>query len=332
MKRYIVSILVLAALAGCTSMPITAGGGQEKPDVVAVEGPTCTAGGQPCSAGDLTRYDTATIRMSVVNNGDTPIFLRLDGKSTKQSNWYGRNLLVSTCNEQITDITGYEVRRSGNGELTTWSHQAGFNNGKPSYAGGIPGQVKVRGGQQLAVEWDVEIIGDKATVSDLGYTCPLSFELDFKQHLRTSRQIQLRSSPDVPEVASLGTTTTSRRPVRLRIDAPRSFTVQGDRRLVSRAYLQNEGKGEVQDGSISISPAKGGLYSKKNCGDGSNLRMYGRGKRGGQSYRQVCSKDPSGVLGSKTSAITEAVFTASYRYKMPLNDVRIPVRPLEGQQ
>ncbi|MFB6076555.1 MAG: hypothetical protein ABEK12_00295, partial [Candidatus Nanohaloarchaea archaeon] len=321
MRRAALFLAAAVLVAGCTAVS-----GQqktEKPDAVAVSGPDCFIGEEPCSTVDATKFSgDAEISVTVANNGDAKMSVDMGGN--------GRNVMVSTCNKQIASLENggsFTAERSGPGGTEDVSGQE---------------SVQLQPGQTLSMRWTMNIAPGGGDISKLGYACKMEFELTFDQVLRSARQIQLKQNTDVPDVPSLDATTTSKRPVRLVIDAPSSFVPasgggEGQQKfLVTQAYLKNVGDGTVTD-IKAINPETSGVLQKNNresCGPQNDaLRMYGAGKRKGESYRKICTlkSNPlsSQYLGDGSSAIgrTDAPEgKASWPNALP----RRPPRPPHG--
>lgn len=316
MNRRIALVLGLVAaiaLAGCTS-PLGQRQQEDEPDVVQIEGPTCTIGGEDCSEATVTKYSSpAEIRMTVSNNGEENMEVNL-GR-------LGSQVLVSRCNADIASLEhgsgGFEARVEGPTRVTTVSG--------PDLE--VP--VTVRPDEQLSLSWTLEIVHDDSDVPSLGYTCPLDFELTFDQVLTSAQQIQIKESEDVPDVRELDFTTSSERPVILRIDAPESFVPEGTRVLPVRAYLENRGDGEITD-IARIDPGENpGILSGADCPE-REFRIYQAGDREGQSYRRLCNVASGDIPLSGSSDIRWARFAAEYSYELPLAGTEISIVPVEG--
>lgn len=325
MRRYTLLLLVAAVLlAGCTQLDRGARK-QDKPDVIEIEGPTCRIGGTPCSDTKVTKYGgPATVRLTFGNFGEEEVNVSVGPR--------GRRMLISKCNSQLASLDpakggGFSVKRSGPTRLDEWTSGRGET---------PPKRITLKPDERLTLEWRFEIVPGDGDVSRLGYSCPLAFEARFVQKLNASRQIQIKARQDVSDVSSLDSTQTAKRPVRLKIDAPKRFVAKEGRALLADAYLEDVGKGEVTD-VLSIRPVEGSFIAdnlKKEDGsrvectpDDQDLRMFGEGPREGQSYRKSCVIDYGpGDLGS-ASEIHWLKFTARYRYKLPLGTKTITLQP-----
>lgn len=303
-------------LSGCTVMPDRTAQ-KDRPDIVQVEGPSCTVSGNPCSAGSVTKYaSTATVRVAVENNGDSNMTVFLGDR--------GREVMTSKCNSELVNITGYKVKNGSSGAYVERSWEGG---GKNPWE-----EVKLEGEEQVVLEWKLDVVPANGHISRLGQKCHMGFELGFNQTVETRKQIQLRKFEEVPKAGQLSSSTTSQRPVRLVVESPETFLSppDQDRTLVTKAYLQNVGRGEIQD-IFYIDPAPEiDLLDKKRCEpSNSSLIMYGKGDRAGQSYRRVCTK--SSISLSKPSRIDWVGYMSRFRYSMDLGTRTITIEPVEGR-
>ncbi|MCJ7478683.1 MAG: hypothetical protein MUP63_00705 [Candidatus Nanohaloarchaeota archaeon QJJ-7] len=310
-KTYImVFFLALTVfLAGCTVLQERET--EDKPDIVQIEGPGCQLADQTCSSGPFTKYDSpARVRLNVENNGDSGMKVSL-GR-------LGREVMVSKCNEKIANITGYTVRNGSSGNLDT----------REAWDGDKPWEkVHLEGEEELMLEWELAVVPGNEDVPSLGWKCPMEFEIGFNQTIESRNQIQLKDSEGVSEVRQLSTSTTSKKPVRLVVESPESFVASGDRTLVTKAYIENVGRGEIMD-IFSINPDSELLSSESCEPSNDNLRMYGGGEREGQSYRRVCRNE---TLSLKESSVVNWVgYTSKLRYEVDLGTRTIAVNPVEG--
>lgn len=314
MKKAAMMLVLAVALAGCTSLST---GEEKKPDVITIEGPTCTVGGEPCSGTEVTKYGgPAKVKLVFHNYGEKPVNIEV-GEN-------GRNVMVSKCNNELASIQGgsFEVRKEGPG--TSKKVQAS------NYRDG----VKLEGDQKMTLLWTLEVVHDDSTqISRLGYTCPMEFEFKFQQEIKSSQQIQVKKNGDVADVTNLDFVTSSKKPVKLLVDSPQSFVKRDGNSLTFKGYIKNVGNGEITDVK-SISPTvdnllKSGSLTKQECPE-VELRMYGRGRRAGESYRRICNV-PSGKIESPSpSRIAWLRFTAKYRYQLPAGSASLQIGPTGG--
>ncbi len=306
-KHAFLLVAVAVVLAGCTT---NGGTTQEKeePKIIEIEGPECFVNDNPCSSIQLTKYDgPVEIEVTFNNYGDTPVDLTLGGASA-------REVMVSKCNNQLASITGFTATLRG---TQTRTEMTGSD---------VPQEIRIEGGRSLDMEWRLDLVPGGGDISSLGYSCPMDFELGFTQTINTSRQIQLKKDETIPDVQSLDSRTSAKRPVRLRVEAPDRTVADGSQTIVMRGYFQNRGSGEIT--SIDdIRPQSGDITF--NCGGG-NLRMYGSGEREGQSYRRVCRVTPDADdRNQATSQIKWIGMSGTYNYELPLNSVTLDLVPVE---
>ncbi len=315
MRTYILLIAAAVLLAGCTQFGGTQQ--QETPDVIQIDGPTCTIGGSSCADTEVTKFGgPATVRLTLSNFGKERVEVDLGER--------GRDVLVSKCNRQLASIHPddggtYSVEVSGPDRFRAW----GDDGDEP------PVRVTLAADERLTLEWQLAIVPDDGQVSRLGYSCPLEFEASFTQRVNTSRQVQVTSNPDVARVSSLDETTTSKQPVRLKIDAPDRFVAEGGRALTVRAFLDNVGDGDITNVS-SITPVTDSFLDeqKRECTPPNrDLRMFGEGPREGESSRKTCVLD---YTPAAESEIRWLDFTALYSYKLPLGTRSISIQPSEA--
>lgn len=298
MRRTLILLLVAAVLlAGCLDnsgeRPT-----QDKPKVIQVSGPTCTVGGTSCAGQDLTKYDgPAIITAEFRNQGDQPATVKL-GQD-------GSEVMTASCNTELVSPTFSAVVTGPSGRREVPDSAASVN---------------LSADEVLQLEWTLEIVPDQdANVSTLGYSCPMSFEFRFTQDITTSKQIQIKSAESVPDVGSLASDTTSKSPVRLKIDAPSTLVANPSRTLVAEGYLENVGRGEVTD----VSRLTAQDITCRN--PDTEIRMYSQGPRSGQSYRRICTTQVSIDSGSR---VQDIVYETTYSYRMPLGDVRLTLVPV----
>lgn len=354
MKRMlIVAVLLGVVLAGCTELQ----SGQQtdqSPAAVSVAGPECTISGERCGSGTVTKFSgdaqlsvtvsyegssaTATGDQSSGEEDDDSQSPGLGGENTIRIpvSDNGRNILVAKCNDEIAKIRdngGFTVVRSGPRRYNEW-------------AGGVPGdEVGLRPGEELALRWRIDIVPDNSqNLPELGYSCPLDFELNFSQTLKTAKQVQIKANDQVPDATELDTVTTADNPVRLRIEAPDSIVKsdsQRQRGLTWRAYLQNTGPGEIKkvkdiaavNSDTNIAQLEGSDPDRFGCSpnDPGSLRVYGEGPRSGQSYRKRCTVPlPTDEDITGSSVIKWLAVSAGYHYRMNLGTKTIQVTPVEG--
>ncbi len=306
---------LLVLLAGCTDLP----GGQqtqdEQPDVIQVDRPTCQVGGQRCSAGSVTRFaGTGEVRLALTNNGERPITVNV-GQN-------GRQMMVSKCNDELVRIgsvtEGFRVLIQGPSEYT---EETSFSPG---------GTIDVEENQRMTAIWPLTIEAGPDTLSRLGNSCQMDFEVSFDQTIETSRQVQIKQDRDVPDAASLDTTTTSKRPVRLRVEAPDSIVRAEGRNLVAEAFFENVGDGEITD--VQRIEYMSGWDALFQCSpSNSDLRVYGEGPREGQSYRKSCSFPVGPDDDGPRSTVEWLRFEGDYSYRMSLGTETIELRPAPGE-
>lgn len=321
MKRYVFLLVLAVAIAGCT-VP-----GQQQddgPKVIGVQGPKCTVGGQPCSSVSMTKYDDPVrVTLEFTNNGDEPVTVFLDPSGPELN--FGRSILTSKCNDEIAEISEYEVRLESNRGTTRMVNPSEIGAESPDE------EVEVDEDTRMTITWLFEV-PDDLSVSRLGYTCPLSFDLSFEQELEASRQIQLKAGREVRDVDRLDSTRTSKFPVKLVIDAPRSVVADEGRTLIAEGFLRNVGPGEIT-GVNKLEPASGSWVERnaESC-QPDDIRMYQSGERAGESYRKTCTI-PLSSLGT-SSDIRWLEYSASYRYDMPPSPstINLKIEPVEGAQ
>lgn len=298
----IVTIGAAVLLAGCTMPGNQPSQEEEKPKIIQIEGPDCFVADTPCSSGQLTKYDgPAEVRVVFNNYGDT--------ETDVQVGSMGREVMVSKCNDELVEISDFTARTIGTQQRSD-----------------VTGNdvVELEGGQSLEMEWELDIVPADQDLSSLGYSCPMDFSVGYTQQIESSRQIQLKADESVPDVQSLDSRTSSKRPVGLAVDAPERTLTGSGRTVVMRGYFQNKGSGEITSvNSIEALTSSGLSFT---CGDG-NIRMYGEGKREGQSYRRVCRADAT--LSGTSSQIEWIGMEGEYEYNLPLNDVTIQLVPVE---
>ncbi|MFB6294252.1 MAG: hypothetical protein ABEI97_00685 [Candidatus Nanohaloarchaea archaeon] len=331
MRRYALLLVVAVLLAGCTGLP-SQSSQEETPDVIQVEGPDCRVGGSPCSSGAVTRYSgSIDISLTVHNNGDLPVTVQV--AQPRQSDQNGRAVMISKCNDELVGIDSFGGTVTGPSRYTELTDVS-------SYTDDAKGWVTVGGNQRLDLTWTLSVPSD-ADISELGNSCLMAFELAFNQSLRTRTQVQIKRSTSVADVASLGEETTSKRPVRLRIDAPSRFVAEDGKKLVARAFLENRGTGTITNVTAINASESSGIFadiaSKQAAGAtgyGAKcsprnvaLRMFGEGPREGQSYRKTCTISYS---PSSASEVTWLPFEAEYSYRMDLGSRAVTLEPVEG--
>lgn len=305
--------LTVILLAGCTSLPVQQGQ-QEQPNAIQIDGPTCQVGGQPCSAGPFTRFaGSGEVRLTVENTAEKPIRVMVGNN--------GRELMISKCNSNLVSIS------DGGFDVTIVGPSTRKN---PS----ISQEITVKEDQRLIATWSLNILADERTISRLGNSCPLEFELTFIQkNLRTAEQVQLKAIDDVPDASTLDTQTEMERPVKLKIESPSAIVVAKDRQLVARAYFQNVGDGRITNAKklSAVTGTGGTAFTSKSC-DTDTIRMFGEGPRSGQSYRRSCGfgLPAPGKLGSQ-SVVEWVEFRGTYRYEMPLGTKIIELKPSQRQ-
>lgn len=322
MKRTILIMAVLVLVAGCTAPQPGGGNQEEKPKVIAVTGPECTVAGQRCADQQLTKYDDGVnVRLTVVNNGESAMILNVSNPSSGVGN--GRRVLVSTCNTDIADITSFDPRLIG---PTT------SRSGADVYSTGDHTKVSIGPDQQLILEWTFELVPDGGQVSRLGYSCPLDFALTFSQTLQSTRQVQVRASTDVPEVSSVDTSTTSKRPVHLVIDAPKSFIYSESsdgttKPIVVRGYVQNRDRGTITN--VGYIRGQGWMADNADSCENMDVFMNREGQRSGESSRLICVVTPPERPSPSDVHLLE--MEAQYDYEMSLQSQTIDIHPVEGE-
>lgn len=314
MRRHVLMVVAAVVLAGCTQLGTTPA--QEKPDVIQVDGPTCRIGGTACAGTTVTKFGgPATVRMTIGNFGEAPVTVDV-GKQ-------GRGILVSKCNNRLASLEagsgGFAARREG---------PARFDDTRQGWTPEKWSAVTLKKDERLTLEWTLEIVPGDGDVSRLGYSCPLEFEAQFAQQLRTRRQVQIKTGADVRDVTELDTETTSERPVRLRIDAPESFLAAEGKAMSVNAFLENVGGGEITSVS-SIQPVENSFVSRHTENEctppDKDLRLFGEGPREGQSYRKTCVVTPRAPVSGST--VEWLAFTATYSYRLPLATKTIEIQP-----
>ncbi|MDY6769186.1 MAG: hypothetical protein SVW02_03720 [Candidatus Nanohaloarchaea archaeon] len=305
MKRLAVMLLVAVALAGCTSFQQQQ---KEKPDKIEVSQPTCRIDGSSCSSVKANRFSgDATVSITVNNFGEENVTLHLGEGGN------GRNVMVSKCNDEIVRIKDFKAEKQSSAGLETMQG---------------PAEIVLEKDSEAELRWTLDVVSS-GSVSELGYSCPLDFELPMTQTIRSGKQVQIKKNDDVPDVGQLDATTTSRFPVKLKIDAPDSHIV-GQGKLRPKGYLKNVGPGEITNiTALQREDSADNILDEGSCEEGVELKMYGPGPRQGESYRLPCPVDTTLPEGAR-SAIEWIRFMATYDYTMPLSSKTIEVVPVAG--
>ncbi|MCJ7450594.1 MAG: hypothetical protein MUP58_02530 [Candidatus Nanohaloarchaeota archaeon QJJ-9] len=294
-RRYLLLLLALAAItAGCLD---SSNGGVER-KAIEIRGPRCTVAGSPCGDYPITKYDDdTTITVDVSNYGESPVTVESD------------KIMVSKCNDKIIGVDEPNTEKYDN---STGAKRT------------VSGSVELEKGDQLTVEWNLEIFPNGGDVSSLGNSCPMDFQMQFSQDLVTSKQVQIKE--EEASRVSLEEYTSSKEPVKLVVESPDVFVPDSsqEKPFTARAYLKNVGQGEVEK-IHSLSPS-GDVFDGDDCTvRGTELRMYGGGEREGESYRKVCNN----VLKTPKSGseVRNLKFESSYTYTQDLGEVNLKIVP-----